>query len=80
VTGALQPPLGRGINLQIAVADADAVVARLAEAGWPLSMEAEDRWYRAGSSDVGQRQLLVQDPDGYLLRLAEDLGTRPARN
>jgi hypothetical protein len=34
-------------------------------------------WYRTGGVETGQRQFLVQDPDGYLLRLAEVLGERP---
>jgi hypothetical protein len=27
---------------------------------------------------IGVRQLLVQDPDGYLLRFAQAIGERPA--
>jgi hypothetical protein len=27
---------------------------------------------------VGQKQFLVQDPDGYLLRFGQELGTRSA--
>ncbi|WP_244876994.1 VOC family protein [Acidocella facilis] len=41
-------------------------------------MVPEEAWYRAGEVEVGQRQFLVMDPDGYLLRLAEDIGERPA--
>lgn len=41
-------------------------------------MECEEAWYRKGDFEVGQRQFLVQDPDGYLLRLVEGLGERPA--
>ncbi len=40
-------------------------------------MAVEDAWYRAGTTEVGQRQFLVQDPDGYLLRLGAKLGERP---
>lgn len=77
VTGPLERPLGRGINFQIGVDAVSAIVERLAAASWPLFMEPEEKWYRAGAVEVGQRQFLVQDPDGYLLRLAEDLGSRP---
>ncbi|MGE0210091.1 MAG: bleomycin resistance protein [Parvibaculaceae bacterium] len=77
LTGGLEPPLGRGINFQIEVPAVGPVLARLKEAGWPLFMACEEAWYRAGDVEVGQRQFLVQDPDGYLLRLAEDLGERP---
>jgi len=70
-TGPLDPPLGRGINFEIAVTDLDAILARLAAQSWPLYMAPEVKRYRVGDRDVGQRQFLVQDPDGYLARLAE---------
>jgi catechol 2,3-dioxygenase-like lactoylglutathione lyase family enzyme len=78
ITGALEKPLGRGMNLQITVPDADAVAARLAAAEWPLFRPPEEAWYRRGGEFVGARQWVVQDPDGYLLRFEHALGTRPA--
>ncbi|KMO37924.1 bleomycin resistance protein [Methylobacterium aquaticum] len=78
LTGPMERPLGRGINLQIEVAAVEPVLERLDAAGWPLFMTVEDAWYRAGPIEVGQRQFLVQDPDGYLLRLGARLGERPA--
>ncbi|WP_446225004.1 hypothetical protein ACTWPB_07770 [Nocardia sp. IBHARD005] len=35
------------------------------------------RWYRRAVDAVGVRQFAGQDPDGYLLRISRDLGTRP---
>jgi len=55
------------------------ILDRLAEAGWPLFMPVEDKWYRRDDSEVGQRQFVVADPDGYLLRLAQPLGRRALR-
>jgi catechol 2,3-dioxygenase-like lactoylglutathione lyase family enzyme len=77
VTAPLEAPLGRGVNLQIAVPAVEPIVAGLAAAGWPVFAPCEDAWYRAGAVEVGQRQVLVQDPDGYLLRLGASLGERP---
>lgn len=77
ITGRLEAPLGRGINFQIEVAEVAPVIERLHNSGWPLFQACEDAWYRAGDVEVGQRQFLVQDPDGYLLRLGERLGERP---
>ncbi|MCJ2083675.1 bleomycin resistance protein [Methylobacterium sp. J-090] len=74
--GALEPPLGRGLNLQITVATLEPVLVGLAAGGSPLFRGVHDAWYRAGSVEIGLRQVLVQDPDGYLLRLCEALGTR----
>lgn len=77
VTGPLDPPLGRGLNLQIEVPAVAPILDRLAAAAWPLFLGPEEKWYRTGAVESGQRQFLVQDPDGYLLRLAEVLGERP---
>jgi len=78
ITAPLEPPLGRGLNLQMEVADLAPIEAALAAAGWPLFRPPEERWYRVGGIEHGQRQLLVQDPDGYLLRFCEPLGERAA--
>lgn len=76
LTAPRERPYGRGINLQIEVADLDGIIARLLAAGIPLFRPAEEAWYRAGDHYSGNRQFLVQDPDGYLLRFFEDLGER----
>ena len=77
ITGALTPPFGRGMNFQIRTPDVGAVAARLAQAGWPLFRRVEDAWYRRGVEHVGVRELVVQDPNGYLLRFSQLLGARP---
>lgn len=76
-TARLEIPLGRGMNFQLSVPSIDLVRKRLQAAGWPLFSEPEERWYRTGTRETGVRQLLVQDPDGYLVRPQESLGTRP---
>lgn len=78
MTGALEQPFGRGINFQLTVPDVAAVAARLAVAGWPLFRPMEDAWYRRGEEQVGAREIVVQDPDGYLLRFSQHLGVRQA--
>jgi len=76
ITGPLEAPLGRGINLQIEVPAITPIVDALRGAGWPLYMEPEEKWYRAGTAEVGVHQFLVQDPDGYLIRYSSGLGRR----
>lgn len=73
----LRPPLGRGLNLQIRVACVAPLLTALATAGIALHLPLEDRWYRRGDHQTGNRQFVVADPDGYLLRFFEDLGERP---
>ena len=69
-------PFGRGMNLQIKVDALVPVLDALAAAGWPLVLPLEDRWYRRDPVECGNRQCVVADPDGYLLRLYQDLGQR----
>ena len=76
VLGELARPFGRGINLQIECADVEDLRSRVSSAGISVFRELEDAWYKAGSSLVGQRQFLVADPDGYLLRFCQVLGER----
>lgn len=79
VVAPFEAPLGRGINLQFEVPDVDAIARRCAEAGVVPFRPVADHGYRAGAIEHGQRELLVQDPDGYLLRVAEPLGERMRR-
>ncbi|SEP81570.1 Catechol 2,3-dioxygenase [Faunimonas pinastri] len=76
LTGPLQRPFGRGINLQIQIGDVDALYQHVLEAGITPFLSIEERWYRAEAEVLGNRQFIVQDPDGYLLRFYEDLGRR----
>jgi catechol 2,3-dioxygenase-like lactoylglutathione lyase family enzyme len=75
-TAVFEYPLGRGINFQITVDNLDVILENISQQQIPLFMQVEERWYRKGNVEVGNRQFLVQDPDGYLLRFAEDLGQR----
>lgn len=76
ITGRLEPPLGRGINLEISVSAITPIVESLANAAWVLFMSPEEKWYKTGGVETGVHQFLVQDPDGYLLRFSALLGQR----
>ena len=75
-TGPLQHPFGRGINFQLQCTDYDGILARLAVAQIGLHFGPEERWYRRDDIAIGVRQFLVTDPDGYLVRIQQGLGTR----
>ncbi|WP_354531378.1 VOC family protein [Nakamurella sp. UYEF19] len=68
ITGPLERPLGRGINFQIIVPDADEVAVSLGAAGVELFMPPETKQYQVGTDVAAVRQFLVADPDGYLVR------------
>lgn len=72
LTGPLDEPRGRGVNLSIETPDLARLVHDLAEGGWRLfrSPSAED--YQVGADRVTEHFFLVQDPDGYLLRFVQD--------
>jgi len=70
-------PFGRGINFQIQVADAERLHNAILVAGVAVYLPLEERWYRRENDEIGVKQFAIQDPDGYLLRFAEGLGTRP---
>ncbi len=70
-------PSGRAITLQIEVEDVGVYVERLRQTGYPLALKPHDAWFRTDGELSGSRRLLVTDPDGYLIRLAEYLGTKP---
>ena len=76
VTGELDYPLGRGINFQLEVKQLDDILNRLHKAQWSIFSGLEERWYRAENVEHGQKQFLVQDPDGYLLRIIAVIGDR----
>jgi catechol 2,3-dioxygenase-like lactoylglutathione lyase family enzyme len=73
----LEHPFGRGVNFQIQVANVDGLHARVLAARLHLALPMEERWYRRIDHEVGNRQFVVADPDGYLLRFFTDLGQRP---
>jgi catechol 2,3-dioxygenase-like lactoylglutathione lyase family enzyme len=77
-TARLERPYGRGVNFQIEVDDARAIYSRVIESQSPVLIPLEARWYRVGARERGNEQFVVCDPDGYLLRLFTNLGSRAA--
>jgi len=69
LVASLENPRGRGINLQIDVPDVNEVQNRLDEAGIAPFRALSETTYETPESDSRQLELLVQDPDGYLIRL-----------
>lgn len=69
-------PFGKGLNVQIRVKAISKMIETLRQQGVALYLEPEDKWYRVEEVESGNRQFVVADPDGYLLRFYEDLGTR----
>lgn len=77
LAGELAHPFGRGINLQIRVMDIARLHDAVSRTGVPFFVPLEDKWYRRDDMLLGNRQFVIQDPDGYLLRFYQDLGAKP---
>ena len=73
-TAKLKPPFGRGINFQIELNDIAPLYGQLKEANHPIFQDIKDSWYETGNVLSGQREFLIQDPDGYLLRFCQAIG------
>jgi len=74
--GELKYPFGNGINFQIEVDNVDKIYNELKNNNYKIRFEMEENWYRQDDKLLGNKEFLVQDPDGYLLRFCEDLGEK----
>jgi lactoylglutathione lyase len=72
-------PFGRGVNFEIHVDTVEQLHAAVCAAAIALYLPLEEKWYRRDDHEIGVRQFAVQDPDGYLIRLSQALGTRPVQ-
>lgn len=72
----LSYPFGNGINFQLEVDDINKIYKSLVDNNFEITFEIEENWYRQDDKLLGNREFLVQDPDGYLLRFSEDLGEK----
>jgi len=75
-TGAMETPFGRGVMFQINVESIDPIIANLTTLNWPIAKGPYEVWRRYGDREGGRHEIVVQDPDGYLVMMASDLGER----
>ncbi|MGG0741610.1 bleomycin resistance protein [Niallia taxi] len=68
-TGELNYPYGRGINFQIEVENIEEILQRIKKNNILLFREVMISTY----SEFIQKEFLVQDPDGYLLRFSQKI-------
>ena len=72
----LSYPFGNGINFQLEVTNVTQIYNNLKANNYKIAFEIEENWYRQNNKLLGNKEFLVQDPDGYLLRFSEDLGQK----
>lgn len=73
ITGEMERPFGRGMNLQLNVSNVEVLRQNFET----VFLELETIWYRGDGVEYGCRQFIAQDPDGYLIRLQQSVGERP---
>ena len=74
-TGRLDYPSGRGVNFEFTIDDIQPAYLRLKEIDYPFKLDVHTKYYRVDDQQVKVRQFLIMDPDGYLVRLAQELET-----
>lgn len=67
-TGELKYPYGNGINISMQVSDVEKMFNDLKESKLKFFLELEVHKYRVGKKFFEDKEFLIQDPDGYLLR------------
>ena len=69
--GRLEYPYGRGVNFEMTVSDVESLYKRVLEYGIKPFRDLKVSHYRNGDETIVQKEFLIQDPDGYLLRFTD---------
>lgn len=72
-TGKMEFPFGRGINLQIETDDIQKIQNSLKLNNIKPFRDIFESSYQVNKITYKQKELLVLDPDGYLLRFSQDI-------
>lgn len=67
-TGTLEYPFGRGINISMQVSDIEVFYSNIKKLNYKIFKELTISEYRVDSTIYQDKEFLIQDPDGYLLR------------
>lgn len=67
-TGVLVYPFGRGINISMSVKDVEKMFNTLKGKGFTFYKKLETHSYEVDGKIYNDKEFLIQDPDGYLLR------------
>jgi len=71
-TGPLEYPFGRGINISMEVKDVERIKQNLLKINYPLYQDIKESIYKVNEKEYIDKEFLVQDPDGYLLRFTQE--------
>lgn len=77
-TGAMEVPYGRGILFQIFANSIESVVVAVNNQAWPIHTGPREVWRRQGTIEACNSEIVLQDPDGYLIMVSAQTAVRPA--
>lgn len=67
-TGVLEYPFGRGVNISMSIKDIDQYYDEIKKNNIKLFQEIKVSKYQVDNIVYEDKEFLIQDPDGYLLR------------
>lgn len=71
-TGELEFPYGRGINISMEIKGVEELYNFLMKRKYPVFSEIMYNEYKVAGKTYVDKEFLIQDPDGYLLRFSEE--------
>lgn len=71
--GKLEKPFGRGVNFQIETDEIEEISKRLKANNIKIYKDIFESRYKADDVTYVEKELLIQDPDGYLLRFQQTI-------
>ncbi len=66
--GNMEYPFGRGINISMSVSDVEKMYNDLKNKNFEFFLDLEVHNYKVDEMEYSDKEFLIQDPDGYLLR------------
>lgn len=73
MAGTLEVPFGRGMNLEIETDKIDELYNCVQKSGASVFLPIEEKRYRVDDALLVNRQFIVLDPDGYMLRFSQNI-------
>jgi len=67
-TGILEYPFGRGINISMSISNVEELYNNIKNKNIKIFKELQLHTHRVDDKEYQDKEFLIQDPDGYLLR------------
>lgn len=71
-TEKLEYPYGRGMNISMEVKDIDSIYYKVKEKAYPIFQDMQVDKYQVDDKVYFDKEFLIQDVDGYLLRFVSE--------